>query len=76
MKIVRRMARGRGHLIEGRQWAAQIKRIVATANEESDSMHDERLPQTQERPILPGTLELRHSATGSFATTLISKSKP
>jgi hypothetical protein len=41
MKIIWGMASGCGHLIKSRKWSSKIKRIVATANEESNSMHDE-----------------------------------
>ncbi|MET3213111.1 UNVERIFIED_ORG: hypothetical protein ABIC48_000854 [Burkholderia territorii] len=43
MKIVGCVAGGRGDLIEGRQWSPKIERIVAAANEESNSMHDEAI---------------------------------
>ncbi|WP_260436502.1 hypothetical protein [Burkholderia sp. Bp9004] len=48
MKLVWRMAGSCGHLIESRQRPAKIKRIVATANEESDSMHDEAMTEIPE----------------------------
>jgi hypothetical protein len=35
------MASGCDHLIERGKWSTKIKSIVATANEESNSMHDE-----------------------------------
>lgn len=39
MKIIWSMTNGCGYLIKSRKRASKIKRIVATANEESNSMH-------------------------------------
>lgn len=41
MKIIWGVASGGDHLIKSRKGSSQIESIVATANEESNSMHGE-----------------------------------
>lgn len=48
MQVIGGMASGCDYLIKSRKWSGKIKRIVATANEESNSMHGE-VTQNPER---------------------------
>lgn len=41
MKIIWSVTNGCGHLIKSRKRTSKIKRVVATANEESNSMHED-----------------------------------